>query len=57
LKNKSNKDERSKQNAEASIVKFDYDGDVLFATSIGKGNVSDWILDSRCTYHMCSDRD
>ncbi|KAL5552256.1 hypothetical protein UlMin_002432 [Ulmus minor] len=57
------RDEKTKshtENGEASIAKGEQqDGDVLVVCS----NVSErqsckkWILDSRCTYHMCPNRD
>ena len=40
-----------------TFVESDSDGDVLFATSTKKGNNSDLVLDSRCTYLMCSHKD
>ena len=41
----------------ATFAESDSDGDVLFATSTKKGNNSDWVLDSGCTYHMCPHKD
>jgi len=35
------------------FAESDSDSDVLFGTSIEKGSVSDLIVDSECTYHMC----
>jgi len=39
------------------FAESDSDGDVLFATSTERGSDFDWILDSRCTYHMCPHKD
>ena len=43
--------------AKANFVEFDSDGDFLFAISTERENVSDWILDSGCTYHICPHKD
>ena len=43
--------------AEAAFAESDSDADVWFATSTERGNDSEWILDSGCTYHMCPHND
>ena len=43
--------------AKATFVEYDSDGDALFVTSTKNGSVSDWILDSRYTYHMSPHKD
>ena len=58
LRNKREKEEdNSHEPAETSFAKSDFDGDVLFTTSAERGSDSDWVLDSRCTYHMCPHKD
>jgi len=57
LKNRREKDERNKQTAEAFIVEYYFDGDVLFASSTEKGSVFNWILKSRHRHHTCPHKD
>jgi len=58
LQNKGEKEEDNRHECiGASFAKSDFNGDVLFAISIERGSDSDWILDSRCTYHMCPHKD
>jgi len=60
LKNKKEKEEKnqSKKPAMADcVVESESDGDILVATTSGKGVDDDWVLDSGCTYHMCPYRD
>ena len=55
-----NKEERKKKeldksSAEASFVKTLVSGEALFVASVEK--CSSWVLDSACTFHICSHRD
>ena len=54
-----NKEERKKKldksSAEASFAKTLDSGEALFVASVEK--CSSWVLDSACTFHICSHRD
>ena len=56
-KDKNNSQSHPHEPVETTLVESDSDGDVLFVTSNEKGSVSDWILDSKCTYHMYPHKD
>ena len=57
LKKKQEKQEKSKQPAEAANVETDSDGDVMISVSSDKRSKNEWILDSGCTFHMCPYKD
>jgi len=60
LENNKEKEEKNQSKKPATadcIIESESDGDVLVATTYGKGVDGDWVLDSDCTYHMCFHRD
>ena len=57
LKNKKEREEKTSQYAEAAVVNFGSDGDVLLVTATDSRGATEWVMDSGCTYHMCPHRD
>jgi hypothetical protein len=49
------KNELDKSSTKASFVETLDSGEVLFVASVEK--CSSWVLDSACTFHICSHRD
>ena len=56
-KQESNTPSHSNEAATATFVESDSNGVALFATSTKKGDVSDWVLDSGCTFHLYPHKD
>jgi hypothetical protein len=54
-KEEGKKKELDKSSAEASFVETLDSGEALFVASVE--NCSSWVLDSACTFHICSHRD
>ena len=60
LKKKQEKEGKKKplQSAEAANIENEYDSDVLLSVvTSDERSKTEWILDSRCTFHMCPYRD
>jgi hypothetical protein len=55
IKRRERKKELDKSSAEVNFVEFLDSGEVLFVASVEKW--SSWVLDSACTFHICSHSD